>query len=287
MNKSNVTVFIEVFNEEARIESCLKSFAWADELIVFDKHSTDRTREIAQKYATEIILVPYTQASENLVNNISSRDSCEWVFFPTASSLIHPKLVDEIIKLTSDSDFNYDVIGMPYGMYSFGIRSENSPWSALRKHTLIRRSALQLSSKLHQEISFTSEKIYQMPLMGHDEVLYHCTHRDPDAFFNQVIRYTKYEAEYDKSLGRNPALKRSFIDVLKAIAIVVLRRRAFLLGWDGIALSLAYIGYFSMKFVYVWDSHRENGNAIYPVIQKKLDELWDEKNSMANKKQDD
>jgi len=67
---SNVSVFLEVFNEEERIESCLKSFAWADELFVFDKQSTDRTFEISKKYATEVISVPYTDASENIVNNI-------------------------------------------------------------------------------------------------------------------------------------------------------------------------------------------------------------------------
>ncbi|MGZ4956443.1 MAG: glycosyltransferase, partial [Methylobacter sp.] len=72
MQKSNVTVFLEVFNEEARIESCLKNFSWAEELIVFDKHSTDRTREIAEKYATKVITVPFTQASENIVNNYSN-----------------------------------------------------------------------------------------------------------------------------------------------------------------------------------------------------------------------
>ena len=59
MIKNNVTVFIEVFNEEKRIESCLKSFSWADELVVFNKNSTDRTREIALTYASEVIDVPF------------------------------------------------------------------------------------------------------------------------------------------------------------------------------------------------------------------------------------
>jgi len=277
MPKTNVTVLLEVYNEEARIESCLKSFEWADELIVFDKHSTDKTSELAQKYATEIVSVPYTQASENMVENISSRMTSEWLFFPTASSLIHPKLVDEIIKLTSDITFDYDVIAMPYGMYSFGIRSKHSPWSGLRKNTLIRRSALKLSTKLHQEVTYESSRIYEMPLLAEDEVLYHCTHRDADDFFERVIRYTRYEAKYDKSLGRNLALRKSFFDVLKSIYTVLFRRRTFLLGWDGVALSLAYICYFAIKFIYVWDSHRENGNKIYPELQKKLDGFWDEK----------
>lgn len=279
MSKSNVTVLLEVFNEEMRIESCLKSFSWADELIVFDKHSTDRTAEIARKYATRVVTVPFTDAGENVANNVASTASSEWVLFPTASSLMHPNLADEIIKLTSDPQFNYDVISMPYGMYSFGIRSQNSPWSGLRKNTLIRRTALKISSKLHQEVGYDSTRIYQMPLLADDEVLYHCTHRNADDFFERVIRYTRYEAKYDESLARNLALRRAFVDILKSIYTVLFRRRTLLLGWDGIALSLAYICYFAMKFIYVWDSHRENGNVIYPALQKKLDALWDEKNA--------
>lgn len=279
MQKSNVTVFLEVFNEEARIESCLKNFSWAEELIVFDKHSTDGTHEIAKKYATEVITVPFTQASENIVHNYSNHGSCEWVLFPTASTLIHPRLADEIVKLTSDRHFEYDVIGMPYGMYSLGISSRKSPWTAVRKYTLIRKSALKLSDKLHNEIGYTSNKIYDMPFLGDDELLYHCTNSDADDFINRTIRYTRYEAEHDESPDRSQALRRSFVEILKSIFTVLFRRRTFLLGWDGIALSLAYICYFILKFIYVWDSRRENGNTVYPRLRKKLTDLWDQKNA--------
>ena len=283
MTKSNVTIFLEVFNEETRIESCLKSFFWADEIIVFDKHSTDRTREIAEKYATEVVTVPFTQASENVIENISGRPSCDWVLFPTASSLIHPHLVDEIIKLTTDSNFDFDVIGIPYGMYAFGIRNRRSPWTAWRKNTLIRRSVLQISTKLHNEISYTGNNIFNMPFRQKEEVLYHCTHKDVADFFSRTIRYTKYEADHTETLERDDALKKAFIEILKSAFTVLIRRRTFLLGWDGIALSLAYICNFIMKFLFIWDAHRENGNEIYPSVRKKIDDLWAEKNNNDHK----
>jgi len=276
ISQSNVSVYLEVYNEEERIEYCLKSFAWADELFVFDKQSTDGTAEIAKKYATEVITVPYGDASENIVSNISGRGSCEWVLLPSASSLMHPELVDEIIQLTVDSSFRYDVIAMPYGMYSFGIKSKNSPWTAERKHTLIRRSALKLSTELHHEYSCDGE-VYELPFVSRDALLYHCTHKDGDDFFSRVMRYTKYESVYGKSTDRNKALKSSFVEILKSILTVVFRRRSFMLGWDGIALSLAYISYFIMKFIYVWDSNRDNGNRVYPELRKKIDKLWDQK----------
>lgn len=277
IKKSNVTVFLEVFNEEQRIESCLKSFSWAEELIVFDKQSTDKTKEIAEKYVTQLITVPNAQASENTVKNISEANSCEWVFVVTASNLIHPKLVDEIIKLTTNPSFDYDVIAIPYGMLAFGIRSKRSPWSSVRKCTLIRRSVLRLSSELHNEIGYISDKVYDMPYIGEDEVLYHCTHKDADDFFSRHMRYVDYEAKYFKELPKNKRLRKSFVDIFRAVANVLLKRRSFMLGWDGVALGLAYISYFIMRFIYVWDSGRPNGNKIYPELRNYFDKLWDDK----------
>lgn len=277
VSKSNVTVFIEVFNEEQRIESCLKNFSWADELIVFDKQSTDKTKEIAEKYATKLVSVPNAQASENVVKNISESESSEWCFFITASSLIHPSIVDEITKLTTSPSFDYDVIAVPYAMYAFGIRSKKSPWTNPRKCTLIRRSALRLSSELHNEIGYSSDKIFDMPYIGEDEVLYHCTHKDANDFFSRHMRYVDYEAKYFKDLPRKKQLKKSFIDIFRAVANVLFKRRSFVMGWDGIALGLAYVSYFIMRFVYVWDSGRPNGNKIYPELRNNMDKLWQHK----------
>lgn len=272
--KNNITVFIHVFNEEHRIDACLKSFSWADEIILFDKHSTDRTREIAEKYTTKVILVPYCDGSENVTNNISQHASSEWCLFPTASSLMHPRLADEIVKLTADKDFDFDVIGMPYGMYSLGVRSSHSPFYDKRKYTLIRRSKLRLSTQLHKEISFDSTKIFDMPIIDDDAVLYHCTHKDLEAFFGQTMRYTKYESLHDQDL----TCKRAFQEILKAIINSFIRRRSLMLGWDGVALSLMYVTYFVIKFLCVWDRNREDGNVVYPELRDKIDRLWTQKN---------
>lgn len=272
--KSNVTVFLEVFNEEERIESCLKSFSWADELVVFDKQSTDCTREIAKKYASKLVSVPYSQASENTVKNISGVDSCEWCFIITASNLIHPEIVKEIIKLTNTPSFSYDVIAIPYAMYVFGIRSERSPWSNSRKCTLIRKSALKLSSELHNEIGYSSNRIFEMPNIGEEKVLYHCTHKNASDFFNRHMRYVDYEAKYMLSEKNSRRIKKSLIDIFRALGGVILKRRSFMLGVDGIALAMAYVSYFIMKFVYVWDSYRDNGDIVYPAIRTKIDQLW-------------
>jgi len=121
---------LQVYNEESRIESCLNSFHWADEILIVDKSSTDKTLKIAKKFTNRIVTVPFSEGSKGAESNLSLFDiKSDWVFFVTASSLIHPEIVKEIIKLTTNKEFDYDVIGVPYAIYSFGIRSKRSPLS--------------------------------------------------------------------------------------------------------------------------------------------------------------
>lgn len=273
--KSNVCVYLEVFNEEDRIEACIRSFAWADQIFVFDKNSTDNTREIASKYATEVVVVPYCDGSSNTINNIASKGDSEWCLFPTASSIMAPKLVNEIIKLTTDPNFAYDVIGMPFAQYSFGITSKRSPFYAKFKHTLIRRSNLKVSNILHQEIGYKKANIYNIPLAGEAFSLFHCTHRDSESYILHILRYAKYEATQDKFETKRTA----FLKILKSVLVVTFVKRSFLLGWNGIALSVAYVLYYCVRFLIIWDRDRElkSGANVYKKIR---DGLLDSLNGM-------
>ena len=47
--KAKVSVYVLAYNEEAKIEDCIKSVLWADEVVLIDSHSTDKTAEIAER----------------------------------------------------------------------------------------------------------------------------------------------------------------------------------------------------------------------------------------------
>ena len=45
----NLTVLLPTYNEESRVEVCLESVKWADEILVVDSYSTDKTLEIVER----------------------------------------------------------------------------------------------------------------------------------------------------------------------------------------------------------------------------------------------
>jgi glycosyltransferase involved in cell wall biosynthesis len=64
MPKVPLTVVVLTYNEEKNIETCLGSISdWADEIIVLDSYSTDRTLELARKYTTSIYSNPFENYS--------------------------------------------------------------------------------------------------------------------------------------------------------------------------------------------------------------------------------
>ena len=54
-NDSGLTACIITYNEADRIEACLRSVDFCDEIIVVDSHSTDRTRELAAACGARVI----------------------------------------------------------------------------------------------------------------------------------------------------------------------------------------------------------------------------------------
>ena len=55
----SISIYIIAFNEEDKIGDCIKSALWADEIIVADSFSTDKTSEISKNLGAKVIQIPF------------------------------------------------------------------------------------------------------------------------------------------------------------------------------------------------------------------------------------
>lgn len=265
----NISVITVVYNEERRIESFCKSFSWSDDLIIVDKSSTDRTKEIALKYTDKVIEAPYSDTGDELKLALEASKN-DWILMVTASNIIHPELVKNILELINLEKFDYEVIMLPFSVYMFGINEEKSPWNVKFTNRLAKKSNIVLGDKVHKEYSVDSQKIYYMT-SDDEKVLYHLTHETLDWFLERHIRYARAEKEkYDK---KDKALRLCFKELIFSI-LKVIKKRTFFKGWDGIAISLAYISYFIMKYLFVWEKFNGVGSKKYKEIREINEELW-------------
>ena len=54
-----ITARINTLNEEDTIAGALESVAWADEILVVDSGSSDRTRAVARRYTDRVVMHPF------------------------------------------------------------------------------------------------------------------------------------------------------------------------------------------------------------------------------------
>lgn len=99
MKKNGLSVVVIAKNEEKNIEGCLKSVVWADEIVLIDNGSTDRTVIIAKQYKAKIFSV-LSGSYKDLRNEGARQASGEWLFYLDADERVTSKLQDEIIQLT-------------------------------------------------------------------------------------------------------------------------------------------------------------------------------------------
>lgn len=100
-----ISILILTLNEEANIGPCLDSVSWADDVVVFDSRSSDRTAEIATMRGARVVTRLFDNWSSHqnwAVSNIEFRHP--WVFYLDADERMTPELAEEIRSIARNPD---------------------------------------------------------------------------------------------------------------------------------------------------------------------------------------
>ncbi|MBM4140568.1 MAG: glycosyltransferase family 2 protein [Nitrospira sp.] len=97
LEKIPLSVAIIVKNEEMNLPECLKSVSFADDIVVVDSGSTDRTVEIAKEFGCRVFIEDWKGYGPQ---KNSAVDKCkhEWVLVVDADERIPEETKNEIIK---------------------------------------------------------------------------------------------------------------------------------------------------------------------------------------------
>ncbi|MBI4710070.1 MAG: glycosyltransferase family 2 protein [Nitrospirae bacterium] len=93
-----LSIAIITFNEEENIKDCLESVKWADEIVVVDSGSTDRTQEICRQYTDKVFTLEWTGFADTKQKAVNLTTH-PWVFVLDADERVTPALKEEIISI--------------------------------------------------------------------------------------------------------------------------------------------------------------------------------------------
>ena len=91
-----ISVVIATKNEEKNIKKCLESVKWADEIIIVDDVSSDRTVDIAKHYTSKVFIQDSEGDFHKNKNLAIEKANGDWILSLDADEVITPELAYEI-----------------------------------------------------------------------------------------------------------------------------------------------------------------------------------------------
>jgi len=243
---STLAVIVITKNEEQNIDACLESVRWADEIIVVDGGSSDRTVELARSKGAKVFERKWD--GYGAAKNFGlSQCTSEWVLWLDADERVTEPLGEEIRTVVrSNSSFNgYE---FPRRSNFLGKWIRHCGWYPGYVLRLFRRASGRFTEqRVHERLVVEGS----VGRLRND--LLHFTDPSLSHYFEKFNRYTTLAAE---ELASNDGRFR-FSQVLIRPPWVFIRmyflRAGFLDGFAGFVLCLLSSFYVFVKYAKLWE----------------------------------
>jgi glycosyltransferase involved in cell wall biosynthesis len=244
-----LSVTVITLNEAHRLRRCLESVAWADELVVVDAESGDKTVQVAREFTDRVVVRPWAgfAAQKNF-----ALDQCtgEWILSLDADEEAAPELRAEIMT----------TIAGARACDGYAVRRRNIFLDRWIRHgglypdwqvRLFRRGRGRFEARaVHESVSVAGSL---GRLSGH---LVHRSYEGVSDFVERANRYSSLAAEQMIREGRRVRAGELVAKPLGRFLSMYLLRRGVLDGRRGLLLASLYAYYVFMRSAKVWEGTR-------------------------------
>jgi len=193
MRKTKLSAVIIAKNEEELIGDCLKSVKWADEIVLVDSGSTDRTPAIAKRHKAKVINVPTDKMKFSYWRNKGlEKAKGQWILYIDADERVTPKLREEILKAISkpQSTKKFTAFEIPRRNFYLGQEMRfGGAWPDYVKRLFLKKALKGWRGELHER------PLFEGSLGRLKNPLIHLTHRDLSSMLEKTRRWSRIEAE--------------------------------------------------------------------------------------------
>ena len=238
MSVARTTFAVITRNEEERIEGCLSAAAWADEVLVLDSCSVDRTVDICRKYTDRVYQKEF-QSFPNQRNHALDLATGDWVLFVDADERVTPELAREVQQAVERMDSPTVGYWIPRRNIIWGKWIKYGGWFPDHQLRLLRRD-----KSRYDESRQVHELVILQGSAGHlSQPLIHYNYETVAQFLRKQSFYSEYEA---RTLFENGVRARPWGPVLQSLREVnrrLLNLRGYRDGGHGLLLSIL-LGYY-------------------------------------------
>ena len=259
-----LSVAIITLNEEQNLPRTLPSVRWADQILVVDSGSTDRTVEIARSFGATVLQHPW-QGFAAQKNFAIAQCTGTWVLSLDADEELSPELQRQIRTLLP-TDPPIDAIALNRRNLFLGRWVKHGGFYPDPKLRLFRRTAARFALQpafeerpVHETIAFDGA------LQTLDFDLIHHAYPTLHDYLEHMDRYSTLGAELLVAQGRVSASFPAFVWNVFLVPQLTfhwnyLCRLGFLDGREGLLLHLYHSTYVSWKYAKAWRTARQSAS---------------------------
>ena len=250
---ATLSVIIIAKNEAHNIESCLRSVAFADEIIVLDSGSTDYTVQIAQAMRAKVAVDTDWQGFGIQKNRALALAQFDWVLSIDADERLTPELQSAICTVLAAPA--YAVYSFPRSSSYCGQYMRHSGWYPDRVTRLFQRQSAKFSEDLVHEKIITSHRVGKLqPAMLHESF------RNFDDVLDKVNRYSSAGAKNLFKKERRSSISKAVGHGVWAFVRTYFLRLGLLDGRMGFVLAVSNAEGTYYRHLKLWLMQTDAGN---------------------------
>lgn len=243
-----LSAVVSTYNNESLLEECLRSISFADEIVVVDHSSIDKTAAIAKKFTKRVYIEPNDPLNIDIQKNFGfEKAKGEWILSIDSDERITPELASEILEVIQS--------GQEFAAYKFKRKNiifgkwiEHSIWWPDYKVRLFKKgSGRYAASQVHKELEVDGQ-IGEL-----QESFIHENYQTISQYLQKLDLYTENEAiallEKNTHFNWIDSVRMPLRDFLKTFFL----QEGYKDGLHGLVLSILQGFYMFLVVTKVWE----------------------------------
>jgi glycosyltransferase involved in cell wall biosynthesis len=244
-----LSVIVPCFNEESVIAECLEGVRFADEILVVDSFSTDRTLEIARRHADRVLQHEFwSHGAQNNWGMDQARH--DWVLVVDSDERITPALAGEIRDLLRAP--TCDGYWIRRRNFFLGREIRHGNWGSDSVLRLFRRGKGRYEEQhVHSRVKLDGRAGWCR------EAMLHHSYRSLDDFMRKTPRFSQGGAlnlhEQGKRSSARIMVARSLARFFRSYVL----KRGFLDGTEGLIIAFLEADRVFLKYAKLWEMQKD------------------------------
>ncbi len=243
-------VALITYNEEKNIERCLSSVQWADEIVIVDSGSCDRTLELAEGFGAKVYHQEWLGFGEQK-NKALSYCATDWILVLDADEWVSPELkhhIQHLLQHPSNGVYRFKRLSQFCGQWI-----HHGDWGRDTPTRLFRRGDAEYSNDIIHERLLSSSTPTLLP-----GILYHHPQESIAASIEKMNTYSNATSATLFKKGKKGHLLSAILHRYWTFFRSFFMRLGFLDGQRGYLIAKLSADGSYFKYVKLWEQQQHD-----------------------------